>query len=67
MTERVVPARDFSGYSMSFAQLWGRGPKFTIRCGACPATFTERIPLVDNPTVRCPHCHVWNELALEVN
>lgn len=45
--------------------LLGR-PKWTISCGACPATFRARIPFIDNPTVKCPDCGAWNRLPLEV-
>lgn len=38
------------------------GPKWTIACGACPATFRARIGHVDDPSVQCPNCGRWNVL-----
>jgi len=60
----VVP-KSFSGWCMSIMQLFGSGPKFTITCGACLATFTQRIPMVDRPGCPCPNCGAVNVLPLE--
>jgi len=60
---KVVPIR-YSGMSMSIVQLFGSGPKFTITCGNCSATFKKRIPMVDNPGIPCPHCGAVNVLDL---
>lgn len=56
---RIVQASEATGLNMS---LHPAGPKWTIRCGACPATFRSRVPKVDNPSVQCPSCRVWNSL-----
>jgi hypothetical protein len=40
--------------------------KWTIGCGACPATFRKRVPYLDYPSVQCPSCGVWNRLDLVV-
>lgn len=66
-SDQVVSPRAYRGYGTSITlNLFGVGPKFTISCGGCPGTFTTRIPLVDSPTVRCPHCLSWNELDLVI-
>ena len=62
----TVSPKSFSGYGMSIAQLWGSGPKFTIACGQCGATFTKRVPMVDDPGVPCPNCRAVNVLPLVV-
>ena len=61
--KRVKP-HSFSGWSMSLAQLWGSGPKFTITCGDCRGTFKKRVPMVDSPGVQCPHCLSINVMPL---
>jgi hypothetical protein len=63
MSREVVLPRGAAGWSMS---LHPRGPKWTLQWGACPATFQERIPEVDNPTVQCPSRGTWNRLLLQV-
>lgn len=62
----TVTPKDFTGWNMSIMQLFGSGPKFTITCGGCEATFKKRIPMIDNPGVVCPHCGAVNKLPLEV-
>ena len=47
---------------MSIAQLWGSGPKLTITCGHCSITFKQRIPMINNPGIKCPNCGVVNVL-----
>lgn len=59
-----VAPKAFHGWSMSIAQLWGGGPKFTITCGECEATFRRRISMVDNPGVVCPACHTVNVIPV---
>lgn len=58
----IVQAWEARGLNMS---LHPRGPKWTIRCGGCPATFRGRVPRVDYPTLQCPVCGAWNELPVE--
>lgn len=57
----IVTPRDYIGHSWS---LHPGGPKFTIKCGACPATFKDRIPIIELPSVQCPNCGTWNELDI---
>lgn len=52
---------------MSIAQLWGSGPKMTITCGKCEVTWQQRIPMVAEPGVVCPHCRTVNKLPLTVS
>ena len=66
MTIRVAP-KDFTGWNMSIAQLFGSGPKWTITCGDCSATFKKRIPMMDTPGIACPHCGAINILPIEVS
>lgn len=63
---KTVYARDFRGLSMSLAQLWGSGPKFTVQCGHCDGVFKDRIIMVDYPRLRCPFCGTVNILNLEI-
>lgn len=60
---KVVDARDATGWDMS---LHPAGPKWTIRCGNCPATFKARLPIIDQPTVKCPECGVFNLINVVV-
>ena len=53
----------FEGLNMS---LHPSGPKLTITCGGCRATFRKRVPMVDNPGVTCPRCGATNVLPIEV-
>jgi DNA-directed RNA polymerase subunit RPC12/RpoP len=41
-------------------------PKAIVKCGNCPATFKEKMPDSDYPTLQCPHCKAWNELPLVI-
>ena len=66
MKNNIVEAEYFSGFNISIFQLFGLGPKFTIVCGKCLYTFRQRVPVMDNPTVLCPHCGIINVLPLEV-
>lgn len=63
----VVDAKDWSGFNMSLSQLFGKGPKFTIRCGNCDVDFDKRIPMTDYPRVSCPNCGTVNRLPLVWN
>jgi rRNA maturation endonuclease Nob1 len=63
---KVVRPKNCTGYNMSFAQLWGSGPKWTITCGECEATFQKRIPMVTEPGIPCPHCGAVNKLPITV-
>lgn len=57
-----------SGRSFSLLAALGLvvGPKFTITCGACRLTFETRVPLVDQPGIKCSNCGLINVLPLEV-
>ncbi len=55
------------GFNMSIAQLWGSGPKWTITCGDCEATFSKRIPVIDRPGIICPHCGTVNILRIRAD
>ena len=59
----VVGAARAEGYTQSIAQLWGSGPKWTIRCGDCGCDFKARVPMVNSPRVLCTCCGAINELA----
>ena len=59
----VVTAAGARGLNMSIAQLWGSGPKWTIRCGDCGMDFKARIPMVEDPRVVCTCCGTINELT----
>jgi hypothetical protein len=61
-----VWAAGFAGYNMSLAQVFGSGPKMTIKCGSCGGQFTKRIQMVDYPVVVCP-CGQANKLNLTVS
>ena len=60
----TVEPKDFQGMNMSIAQIWGSGPKWTITCGGCEATFKKRIPMVNRPGIACPHCGDINVLPI---
>lgn len=38
------------------------GPKFRVICGECSNQFSERIQMVNDPEVLCPHCGTFNQL-----
>lgn len=61
---RVVNATDWEGPAMSLMQLFGLGPKWTVRCGHCKHTFVTRIPVVDYPTIPCPLCKTLNRIQV---
>lgn len=60
MTRRVK-VRAVDGWAMS---LHPAGPKWSLKCGNCPATFQARIPRIDHPTIQCPSCGAWNDLPV---
>ena len=61
----VVAPRRITGMNFSLFQLFGRSPKFTVGCGACPALFVLRFRSgIDRPAARCAECGTWNELPL---
>jgi hypothetical protein len=62
----VVIAAYYSGYNWSIWCLFGSGPLWTIKCGHCAATFQKRVPMIDEPTVECPKCHVPNILSIVI-
>ena len=64
--EKVTP-NAFQGYSMSLAQIFGKGPMFHVTCGKCGASFSKRIPMVDNPGLQCPVCKAINVMPLVLN
>tara|TARA_R110000787_G_scaffold286340_2_gene404266 strand:- start:1016 stop:1213 length:198 start_codon:yes stop_codon:yes gene_type:complete len=57
---KSVTPKEVTGWSMSIAQLWGSGPKLTIKCGKCEATFQKRTPMVSNAGLPCPYCNTVN-------
>jgi len=61
---RVVNAADADGPVMSLMQLFGLGPRWTIRCGHCGNTFSERLPMIDFPTIPCPLCKTLNRIQV---
>lgn len=63
----IVEPKDFEGWTMSVAQLWGSGPKFSVKCGNCHCGFRERIQMVSDPVVTCPYCGAHNKLNLEIS
>ena len=60
---KTVRPASATGYNMTLLQLAGVGPKWTVTCGECLASFTKRLPLVDNPGLVCPHCGVVNQMT----
>jgi phage FluMu protein Com len=64
--KRVVYPENFTGYNLTLLSIFGIGPKFTIKCGECSYVFKDRIPLIDYPTVLCPHCDALNQFPFTV-
>ena len=63
MSFRVVTPRAAEGMSLSLTlNLGGVGPKWSFRCGNCPGSFRARLPVHDDPAVRCPHCGAFNQI-----
>lgn len=60
---RTVNAAAFSGFSMTLAQIFGKGPKFQVQCGDCDGVFSGRIEMTDDPRLRCDWCGTVNVLA----
>ena len=63
---KTVEPIAFSGYSMSLMQIFGKGPMFHITCGECRGSFSQRIPLIDEPGLKCPHCGIVNIMPLRI-
>lgn len=61
----VVEPRSYGGFAATL-MFWKGGPMFAVGCGNCPATFRQRIPMTDCPTLRCPDCGAYNQLPLRV-
>ena len=61
----MVTAKGVQGWNIP---IWNNifGAKMTVTCGNCGVMFTTRVPIVDRPTVGCPHCREVNELPLQV-
>ena len=59
---KVVEPKLARGYSMTLLQLFGVGPKWHFTCGSCSASFSTRLPIVDEPGVVCPNCGTVNIL-----
>jgi len=63
---KTVRPYNFSGWNKTLLSLFGKGPKLTITCGACRATFKQRVPYrVKHPGMTCPTCNVVNILPIE--
>jgi hypothetical protein len=57
----IVWAREGWGFSTTPLILFGKGPKWTILCGACNRLFKARLHLLwDYPLVCCVHCLTTN-------
>lgn len=63
---KTVTPFAFEGYSISLAQIFGKGPMFHVTCGDCRGSFSQRIPMVDNPGLKCPHCSTINIMPLVI-
>jgi len=63
---KTVHPKAASDLSMSTAQLFGSGPKWTITCGSCNGTFRKRIPMIDRPGIQCPYCGDVNVLPVVI-
>jgi len=66
MTIKTVTADKVSGFNMSIMQLFGSGPKLTIKCGECHINFQKRVPVIDEPAVSCEYCNTINILPIIV-
>jgi len=66
MSIRRVSPHSAEGPDMAIlGQLFfNRGPKWAITCGDCGTTFQERLPLVDEPEIPCPHCQAVNMIPV---
>lgn len=62
----IVEPKYYEGWNTSLLGAFGVGPKFTIVCGKCSCTFQKRVPIIDYPTIPCPHCNVLNRLPVHV-
>jgi hypothetical protein len=57
---KKVRCHSASGLNFTPLQLIGLTPLWNITCGECNLTFNQRIPMVDEPGILCPHCHTIN-------
>ena len=55
-----------TGWNMTLLNLFGLGPKWTFNCD-CGETWQARLPMVDCPVIRCPHCGDTQELNICVS
>lgn len=39
------------------------GPKGVMKCGKCFICSTHRLPLINNPVLKCPHCGEANQIS----
>lgn len=63
----VVKALEATGWNMSISMMFGKSPKFDIKCGKCVRWFSKRFDLDDlpNPIAKCPYCRQYNEVPLK--
>jgi hypothetical protein len=64
---KIVNPKSLRGYGLSWNLNLFSGPKLTITCGNCEATFEKRVPIIDHPVVICPYCNSGNKLPLVVD
>ena len=63
----TVTPRYFYGCNVSIFNIltlgiFDIGPMFKITCGQCSTLFKHRIPYINYPTVKCPHCQANNKI-----
>ncbi|MFW9878247.1 MAG: hypothetical protein ACFFG0_34635 [Candidatus Thorarchaeota archaeon] len=61
---KIVDPDYYMGWNMSWNLNIFSGPKVNIQCGNCHCFFKARLPLVDNPVVACPNCHIGNRIPV---
>ena len=61
----TVAPRSAGGPNFSLWEKFGlvEGPMWQITCGKCDLTFKARLPMVNAPSVKCPHCDTINTLS----
>jgi hypothetical protein len=64
MSDETVTGYVIDGWSTSIAQLWGSGPKLTIKCGGCKRYYEKRVAPAHRPVVVCPRCGRLNRLDI---
>lgn len=64
---KIVKASGLDGWNMSVSMLFGRSPKFDIRCGNCKRWFSRRFNLDDfpDPVAKCPQCKAMNVVPIK--